>query len=79
MSESSKPCGPHASTIVCRAEQLEYVSERLEEVRRLCGIGQDFAVLGNEAGLRYALKEAIRKFRDACATFKEAPEPREAS
>jgi hypothetical protein len=66
-----------ASEAEARDLQLSYVWERLEEVRRLAVIGQDFAALSNEVGMRYALRQAVIQLRSACETFKQPIEPRE--
>ena len=73
--------GDRAPTSIdeCRDRQLEYIYERLEAIRRRAIVGQDFVELRDEAGLRHALKHMVKDLSEACATFKQAPEPREAA
>jgi hypothetical protein len=68
----------HASEIGARQLQLEYIRDRCEAIRRLPIIAQDFAILGDEAGVGYALQQLTTCLRDAAKTYHEPPEPREA-
>jgi hypothetical protein len=57
----------------------EFIWERLEVVRRLAVIGQDFAAIGDDLGLKYALLQTVANVESAAATFADLPPKREAA
>lgn len=67
------------SEVEARQLQLDYIWERCEAIRRLAVIAQDFAALGDEAGLGYALQQLTTCLRNAAKTYREPTEPREAA
>jgi len=76
---TTKDQGAPASDVEARKQQLDYIWDRCEAVRRLAVIAQDFTILSDEAGVGYALQQLTICLREAAKTYREPPEPRESA
>lgn len=65
------PVPGEAGATEAAALAREYIWERLEVVHRLAVIGQDFAAIGDDRGLQYALLQIVAQVKGAASTSKE--------
>ena len=73
------PVAGEAGATEAAALAREFIWQRLEVARRLAVIGQDFAAIGDDRGLQYALLQIVAQVKSAASTSKELLPRREAA
>lgn len=79
MDIAGHPIAGERGAIEAAALAREFIWERLEVIRRLAVIAQDFSAIADDRGLKYAMLQIVAQVDTAASTFKGLSPEREAA